>query len=155
MSKSNVRVTSNEKGEVIVVSENNPAYAYVRVEQERVIVDDTTGFLKVKNLSALVAGTVKDLERVGWKAGQILPGKIVVRESMKPFNPKNPDASLKVAGDSGVICSKNGEDIHRQTFYSQNENAADVTIAHDNSEQIKAASGNVVAQAQKEDDFKL
>ena len=157
MSKSNVRVTANEAGEVIIVSEGNPQYGYCRVEQERVIIDDQTGFLKVKNLSALVAGTVEDLKRVNWKAGQVLTGKIVVREQFEPFNPKNPDASLKIAGDSGVVCSRNSQDIHRQTRYSSNPEAADVLIQHDNGESIKAASGTLVSQGsnKEEDDFKL
>ena len=47
----------------------------------------------------------------------MLPGKIVVVESLTPFNPENPDRDLKIAGGTGVICRIDDQPIYRQTFY--------------------------------------
>jgi hypothetical protein len=68
-----------------------------------------------------------------------LPGKIIVKESLEPFNPENPDKNLKIAGDTGIICNIGGQPIYRDTFYSPSETAEDILIMHDETcaEEIK------------------
>lgn len=123
---------------VIVQSENNPEYGYVRLEQPRTIIDDN-GFLRTRKISTLVHGTVTELKSAGFYDGQELPGKIVIVESLTPFNKKDPNRDLKIAGATGIVCSINGAPIYRKTIYSLASNTEDVLVKHDNIEQLRAA----------------
>jgi hypothetical protein len=131
-----VLVTADKNGNVIGVSENNPEYGYVRVEQTGSFINDQ-GWLRISRRSALIKGLVKDLVETGFTEGQELEGKIVVIESLTPFNPENPDRDLKIAGDSGVICRIDDQPIYRQSFYTTNQNNQDQLIMHTNAEEIR------------------
>lgn len=134
---SNVIVAADAAGNVVVQSKNNPEYGHIRVEQTRMMIDDT-GFARVNKISALVPGTVKDLVLFGWKEGQEVSGHIVVKESFTPFNKNEPDRDLKIAGDSGVVCTRNGKDIYRKHIFTLANNPEDQSIPHDNGDEIKA-----------------
>lgn len=136
--ESKVKVAGDEAGNVIVISKNNPEYGTIRVVQDRIVFDES-GFARKKSLSALIAGKVSDLRSFGWKSNQELPGKIVVRESLTPFNPKDPDRDFKVAGKSNIVCCLDGEPIYRKTLFTMNENTQDEIIAHNNTDAIRAA----------------
>lgn len=136
---SKVKVSANDKGQVVVLSENNSEYAYIRVTQDVVSIDDRTGFVRRKTISAVIPGLVDDLKAFGWVNGQSVDGKIVVKESLEPFNPNDPERDLKYAGDTGVICTLDGQAIFRKAFYTQNVNAQDMKVQHDNSTEIIAA----------------
>ena len=123
---------------VITVSPNNPEYGFVRLEQTRTMFDDNN-FLKLKVVSTLIHGTVAELQAAGFYAGQELPGKIVVTESMEPFNAKNPERDYKVAGNTGIICTLGGSPIYRKTTYSTASNVEDTLVRHDNVEQLRQA----------------
>lgn len=123
---------------VIVVSPNNPEYGYVRLEQTRTVIDDN-GFLRMKPVSTLIHGTMTELKAAGFYAGQELPGNLLIKESLEPFNAKNPERDLKIAGDTGIICSVEGQPIYRKTIYSAASNAEDTLIKHDNVEQLRNA----------------
>lgn len=131
-----VVVTADKLGNVIGVSENKPEYGYVRVQQTGAFINDK-GWLKIGRRSALIKGLVKDLQEANFQDGQELPGKVVVMESLTPFNNENPERDLKIAGDTGIICRIEDQPIYRQTFYTSNENAEDQLIMHTNSEEIK------------------
>lgn len=131
-----VVVTADQNGNVIGVSENNPEYGYVRVEQTGSFINDQ-GWLRISRRSALIKGLVKDLVETGFSAGQEIPGKIVVIESLTPFNSENPERDLKIAGDTGVICRYDDQPIYRQSFYTSNMDANDQFIVHTNSQEIK------------------
>lgn len=133
---SKVKVIADKNGNVIGISENNPEYGYVRVEQEAVQINDQ-GWLRNVKRSTLIKGKVEDLIAVGYKQGTEIPGKIIVVESLTPFNPENPDKDLKIAGETGVICRVDDQPVYRQTFYTSNLNASDELITHNNSEEIK------------------
>lgn len=133
---SKVRITADDNGNIIGISENNPEYGYVRVEQTVTQINDE-GWLKNVKRSALIKGKVQDLLDVNYQKDQELPGRIVVRESFIPFNPANPDRDLKIAGDTGIICRVDDMPIYRQTFYTSNENMHDELIMHTNREEIK------------------
>jgi hypothetical protein len=123
---------------VITVSQNNPEYGFVRLEQTRTMFDDNN-FLKLKVVSTLIHGTVAELQAAGFYAGQELPGKIVVTESMEAFNAKNPERDYKVAGNTGIICTLGGSPIYRKTTYSTASNVEDTLVRHDNVEQLRQA----------------
>jgi hypothetical protein len=146
---SRVKVTADELGNVVVVSKNNPEWAHIRVEQSRVVIDDG-GFARKKTISALVHGTTDDLRDFGWRAGQELPGTIIFKESLEPFNAKDPERDYKVAGKTGVVCCVDGQPIYRKTFYSTNANAQDTAVAHNNVEDIRAAYATAIESIEDE-----
>jgi hypothetical protein len=131
-------VAADEAGAVINVSKTNPDWGYVRLEQVRSLIDDN-GFLRRKTISTLIQGEVSVLAESGFSAGQELPGVIVIEESLEPFNKKNPERDYKVAGETGIICKKDGKPIYRRTKYSGNPAATDVTIQHDNVDELREA----------------
>jgi len=99
----NVIVTANDAGQVIVRSENNSEWGHIRVEQTSMTVD-SNGFGKKSKRSALIPGLVEDLAEFGFTANQSIPGKVIIKESLTPFNKNNPKRDIKIAGDSGVVC---------------------------------------------------
>lgn len=136
MKHSKVRVTADINGNVIGVSQNNPEYGYVRVEQSVTQITEA-GWLKPVKRSALIKGKVEDLAQAGFIDGFELSGKIIVKESLTPFNPENPDKDLKIAGQTGVVCRIDDQPIYRQTFYTSNQEAYDELITHDNTSEIR------------------
>ena len=151
---SKVKVTGDVAGNVIVPSKNNPEWGYIRVEQDRMLVDEN-GFARKKTISALVHGTIADLKGFNWKVSQETEGKIIFKEQLKPFNETEPERDYKVAGKTGVICTVEGQPIYRKTFYSINENAVDTPLAHDNMEAIKAAYAEVEQESPKKSTGKI
>jgi hypothetical protein len=137
-----VTVKADKNGNVVSVSPNNPEYGWIFVEQT--VPQLENGWLKKSVRSARINGLVSDLLQVNYKAGQELPGKIVVLESFTPFNQQEPDRDLKIAGSSGVICRVNDEPIYRTTLYTSNLNSFDELIHHTNTEEIRE-----VMQAQR------
>lgn len=136
---SKVTVLADEKtGAVVNVSENNADYGFIRVQQQRTMIDDN-GFLRRKSISALVPGTVSELTESGFYAGQQLDAKIVVEESLEPFNTKTPERDLKIAGETGVVCTLGGLPIYRRTMLSFDATTADALIKHDNVDELRAA----------------
>jgi hypothetical protein len=135
---SKVKVIADANGVVINQSANNPEYGYVRLEQTRTLIDDN-GFLRRKAVSTLIQGEISVLQASGFYAGQELQGNILIKESMTPFSKKEPTRDVKVAGDTGIICSVEGAPIYRKTVYSTAANAADITIQHDNVEELRTA----------------
>lgn len=131
-----VRVMADQNGNVIGVSQNNPEYGYIRLEQQTTQINEQ-GWLRNVKRSALIKGKVEDLVATGYKEGTMLPGKIVVVESLEPFNAENPDRDLKLAGSTGVICRIDDQPIYRQSFYTTNLNAYDQLLSHNNSTEIK------------------
>lgn len=149
MTESKVVVKADDLGNVIGVSKNNPEYGYVKIQQSTIQINDQ-GWLRPVVRTALIKGKVEDLLNCDFQPEQVLPGKIIVRESLIPFNNDNPDRDLKIAGDTGIICRLDDQPIYRQTFYTQNVNAVDEFIMHTNTNEIKD-----VLAAQKEFGNKL
>jgi hypothetical protein len=133
-----VKVVADATGAIVNVSSNNPEYGYVRFEQVRSVIDDN-GFLRRKSISSLVHGTVEELTAMNFYAGQELPGSIIIQESLAPFSAKSPQRDLKIAGDTGIVCTVDGQPIYRRTMYSAASNAQDTLVKHDNVEQLRAA----------------
>jgi len=149
-----VKVCGDEAGNVIVRSQNNPEYGHIRVEQSRMVIDDG-GFAKRKKISALIPGTIEDLKGFDWRVNEEVPGQIIIKESLLPFNPKDPERDFKIAGASGVLCTKGGSPIYRKHFYSLNPNAADILEQHDNTEEIQMAYASEDKEVEFDDDLSL
>jgi hypothetical protein len=136
---SKVTVLADETtGAVVNVSQNNPDYGYIRVQQIRTMIDDN-GFLRRKPVSALIPGTVDELQATGFFAGQQLDGKIIVEESLEPFNEKEPSRDLKIAGETGIVCTLGGLPIYRRTKMSFDNSVSDTLVKHDNVEELRNA----------------
>lgn len=133
-----VQVTANKAG--LVVVSNNNGFGFIRVSQSRMELNERTGFVTPVKLSALIKGKVEHLEMFGYKAGQELPGKIVIKESLEPFNSKNPEKDYKMAGATGVVCCVDGEPIYRNCFYNVSGTDTDELIAHTNTDAIREAA---------------
>ena len=143
-----VKVTANEAGQVVNISKNNPEYGYIRVTQQRTSMEG--GWVRTRSMSALISGKVDELKSLGLVNGAKLPGKIVVMESLTPFNESEPEKDYKVAGDTGIVCSFEGQPICRKTTYTDNLEAADTLIEHDNYDVIKAAYAESQAASKEE-----
>ena len=156
--QSKVVVKADETtGSVINVSTKNSLYGFIKVEQVKTIIDDN-GFLSAKPISALIIGSLLDLKLTGFYAGQKLDGKIVIEESLTPFNEKNAEREIKVAGDTGILCTVEGQPIYRRTRFSYNANITDTFIKHDNIEELRAAYSplkNVVSKMKPSEDFNI
>jgi len=132
---SKVTVTADKNGNIVKISENNPEFGFIRVEQ--IATQIANGWLRKVKRSAIINGNVNDLLDASFKDGQELAGKIVVVESFNPFNLDNPDRDLKIAGDTGIICRVDDQPIYRQSVYTVNDQAQDEFIMHDNTEEIR------------------
>lgn len=150
-----VIVADATTGTVINQSPNNPEYGFIRIEQSVNHYDDN-GFLRRRKLSALISGPLADLQDAGYHAGMELSGRIIVQESLTPWNEKNPARELKVAGATGIVCRIEGEPIYRRTLYTEKENLTDVFLAHDNIDELRFAYQNNQAVKSIEDvDFAI
>jgi hypothetical protein len=125
-------------GAVVRVSETNPDFSSVRLEQVRTVIGNNN-FIERKTVSTLLQGATSDLTAMGFYAGQELPGSIVVEESLAPFNKKSPERDLKIAGETGIVCTVGGQPIYRRAVYSTASNAQDTLVKHDNVEQLRSA----------------
>tara|TARA_R110002020_G_scaffold165825_5_gene353602 strand:+ start:2124 stop:2690 length:567 start_codon:yes stop_codon:yes gene_type:complete len=147
---SKVRISPDEQGNAIRVSKNNAEYAHMRVTQERVDFS-VSGWVNRKVHSTLIHGKTEDLNEMGFKANQELPGNIIVTES---FEGRTED--LKIAGDTGVILKgvdqESGEvkDIYRTTRYDSTGQLQHVMIPHINGDEIRKANGNSSTISQSE-----
>ena len=124
-----VVVTANDQGQVVIPS-SNPEFGYVRVEQ--VATSFNGGWMRKEKRSAIIRGKFEDLESLGFKAGQPLPGKIQVIESLVPTNPNDPKQDLKVNPQNGEMLVVDDQPIYRTAQYVQDVNAADVLLQHTN-----------------------
>jgi len=138
---SKVIVTADATTNSVVNVSENPEWGYIRVQQVRTMIDDN-GFLKRKSVSAIVPALLSDLQESGFFAGQQLDGKILVEESLEPFNKKTPERDLKIAGETGIVCTFGGLPIYRRTKYTLDGSATDNLIKHDNVEELRAAYAN-------------
>lgn len=141
--KTSVKITANETGQIISVS-RNPEYGYIRVQQEKEVVENN--FFVQKKVSALIHGRLELLKSKNFYEGQTIEGQIVMKESLQPIDPKNEDRFIKLSGKNGIPCTVNGEYIYSTTYFTQDMDDKDVLIEHDNSEEIKMHNAKINAE---------
>jgi hypothetical protein len=149
-----VKVCCDDNGDVIIQSKKNPDWGHIVVEQYRMEIDKG-GFAKRVKYRALIPGKITDLKHFDWKADQEIDGIIIFKESLTPFNPKEPDYDVKVAGSSGVVCTLEGQIIYRKMFYSLHPGAKNIAIQHDNEEEIKSAYDEIKSHLAAEESQNL
>jgi hypothetical protein len=135
---SKVLVVADATGAVINVSDNNPEYGYVKLQQAKTVVDDN-GFLRRTVLTSLILAPLDILKEMNYYGGQILPGTLVIEESLAPFNKKTPERDLKIAGKTGIVCRLDDQPIYRRVRYSESPDAVNKTIQHTNVEELREA----------------
>ena len=138
---------TRKQGESLLTISENPEYGYFRVEQVRRIHEN--GFYVPKKISALVHCKVSDFEKAPYNEGDIIPGKIIILESLTPFNKKNPENNYKIAGKTGIICKVNGQPIYKNTMFTNDDSKEDKLVKHTNSDEIKRALSNASKSEEK------
>jgi hypothetical protein len=132
---SKVKITADKNGNIITISENNPEYGWIFVEQTATQFDN--GWMKTVVRKTRINGKTSELDEAKFTAGQEIPGKIVVLESLVPFNNEEPDRDLKIAGKTGIICRYEDQPIYRQSYFTTNLNSYDELINHTNRDEIR------------------
>lgn len=149
---SKVTVLGDSATGSVVNQSSNPAYGYITLSQNRNLIN-ANGFLERKRVTFLLKGEIEQLQELNYTAGQELPGTIWVEESTTPF--RKPELDLKVAGDTGIVCTVNGNPIYRRTRYSTNPETVDMTIQHDNIEELRSAYKSKQSAVKANDNFDI
>jgi len=119
-----------ETGAIITPNPNKPEYGSVRVDQE--VKTFTNGFLNRTNRVAFIGGRLEDLNEMGFKDGQKLPGKIVVKEQLEPFYEGQ---GPKINPETDEVLTQDDHPIYRNTYYTENMNDQDMLLSHDTVEE--------------------
>ena len=135
-----VNIVADDMGNIIRQSSNNAEFGHIRLEQQTVTFGNT-GWVKSSNRTTLLHGKMDDLQSLNLNESTPLNGKIIVKESVTPFSNNDPDRDLKIAGETGIICSVDDQPIYRKTFFVADITAKDVLIAHTNGDAIREANG--------------
>jgi hypothetical protein len=131
----NLVTVRKENGATVRVS-NNPEYGFIVLEQIASELKD--GWISDKTLTTIIQGKISVLESMD--LSKPLIGKIVVKESLRPFNNKMPERDLKYAGDTGIVCMDGDNPIYRKTEFTYDTNAHSEFIKHTNGAEIRSAN---------------
>lgn len=118
-------------GLVITVSTKNPKYGTVRLDESHTSFEN--GFLNTQKRTAFLRGEVEQLEALGLKDEQKLPGKIIKRESYAPFyEGQSPKIYPEGSERAGQPVLKNGRETYLEYVYTASNTAdPDVWIGED------------------------
>lgn len=79
------------------------------------------------------------LTTLGAGAGSVVPGKLVVEESLVPFSTTNPARDIKYADQAaGIACKVDDKVIYRRIVHTTKLDREDINIAHTNRAEISA-----------------
>lgn len=131
-----VKVQADELGNVISPTAN-PEIGYIKLEQKSNIINGN--WVKNQKKTCLIFGKFEELAEFNFTKDQELDGQIIIEESFIPFNEKNAEREIKMAGNTGVPCLLDGQPIYRRQRYTTNMNEQDLLIQHNNTAQIKEA----------------
>jgi hypothetical protein len=128
--KNPVIVEADKYGNVIRQS-SNPEYGYIILKQLVVTINDDGFVDDPKEFKTLISGKISNLKYLNYYDGKELPGNIIVVESTKPFNTKNPDKHLKINPKTGeILKDKNNQEIYRSTAWDSTGCKDNVLIPH-------------------------
>lgn len=81
------------------------------------------------------------LTTLGVGAGDIVPGKLVVEESLVPFSAANPARDIKWADQAaGIKCMVEDRPIYRRIVHTTKMDKEDINIQHTNREELSNAA---------------
>jgi hypothetical protein len=124
--------THPDTGAVITQSKKNAEWGTIRVESENVSFEN--GIINKGSRSAFINGKMSDLESLGLKPGQVMPGRIVKQESFTPFYDNQP---AKINPKTGEVVLTEGRETFLNYVYTADVNAPDVFVK----ESAKALAG--------------
>lgn len=143
-----IKLMRNREGLHINVSPNNPDYGCVRIAEERIGVDTTTGFASLNKYSTLIKGEIEILQKLVNSYGETgLPGKLVRIEFDEDNIPEvfeNKVMNKKISLEDNVqnyakrnpstgamLLTAEGLRICAYTIYDATGTLEDVLVAHD------------------------
>jgi len=122
---SSVKVKAHPVTGNVITPSKNPEWGTIRVDSSTQSMEN--GILNVSNRTAFIRGKLVQLEALGLKAEQILPGKIVKQESFTPFYEGQ---QPKINPTTNAVVLKDGKPLFLNYVYTSDLNAAtDVFIA--------------------------
>lgn len=129
---SQVKVIAHpESGNVITPSSRNPEYGTFRVDSENRSLEN--GFVNISKRTAFIRGKISDLETLGLRAGQVLPGRIQKRESFDPFYE---DQEPKINPSTQEVVLTNGQESYLEYVYTSDAKASDVWVDNADAEEL-------------------
>jgi hypothetical protein len=146
---SKVIIVPAESGALVRSYTNNPEFGYIVLESTEFTVG--TGWVRESKRSALLRAKVSILTR--FATNRELPGKINLQEYLEDSIPSDVAKAhlrsdlpfeeaiatfIKRAGKGGPALTRNGKRILFFQTYDPTGQSVDVTIAHDNGEEVSA-----------------
>jgi hypothetical protein len=127
-------------GAVITPSTNNPEFGTIRLDSEHKSMEK--GYLNIQKRSAFVRGKLEELNALGLKSGQSLPGKIIKRESFEPFYDNQ---GPKINPTTAEIILTNGRETYLEFVYTEDANSTDQWVGS-NSAEVSAEVENALTE---------
>lgn len=132
------QVEKFKDGSIVGQSQNSPEWGYIRLTETRMSI--ANNWMRTENLSTLIRGKYEELKVANLTHGTTFPGKLVIRESLDPFNPgPYQDLDLKRAFKDGPLLVVEDEPIYRATVHTYNMEEQDVLLTHTNVQEVKDA----------------
>lgn len=122
--KKPVVVKHPETGLVITPSVNKPEFGTIRIDQEVNVFNN--GFFAIQKRTAFVRGRITDLESLGLKDGSTLDGKIIRKESFKPFYENQ---EPKINPQTNEVILTDGRPTYLEFEYTEDKDASDHWVA--------------------------
>jgi len=102
----------------------------------------TRGRTWVNNKWGINIGHTIALAKQGFKAGEVISGRIVTYESTTPSNAKDRTMGLKFLSDilramNAPCCTEDGEPIYQERYYSSDENEEDTLLVTANEVELR------------------
>lgn len=110
-----------------ISAKDGKEYGWYTVQQT--IVDRSGAMDKVVSLTALRSISKEAFDLAPLVAGELIDGKIIIKESLTK-NPFRSNQEPKRAGKDGGILLYNGQPIYRETEFTTDLSAQNVTIAY-------------------------
>lgn len=125
--KKPVVVKHPETGLIITPSVNKPEFGTIRIDQEANVFNN--GFFAVQKRTVFVGGRITDLESLGLKDGSTLDGKIIRKESFKPFYENQ---EPKINPQTNEVILTDGRPTYLQFEYTEDKDASDHWVTEPN-----------------------
>ena len=154
---STIKIMPNKDGQLVTVSTKNPLWGSLRLASSETAIDAASGFLRTNSKSFLVKDKVENLGAFlqAYPNGTV-PGKLITVEFLESEAPAefnkllNKNLSqeeaiasyIKKAGQDGPALTVQGERILRYTKYDVTGKQFDITVAHDNGEDVAEYNAN-------------
>lgn len=124
--------------DTVAIEGNNPEWCAVNVMAIQSTFSDM-GFENERVMSALIRRKTSGTDDK-YSAGQVLNGKIAVMETLTPTDPNDNSRDAKAPSaahaEAGIYCTVGGLPVYQRRYYTEDLTKADITIVHDNQEEI-------------------